>query len=466
MSQTDEPALGPNKLYFAVWRWHFYAGLYVVPFLLMLSITGILMIWFTAIAPEYGERMAITPGNAAMPPSAIANAALAAHPDGSVVQYILPYDAATPALVKIDLLEGARTLAVDPYTGAILNDRATNGTWNEFITNIHGELLWGGNGGWGDFLIEIAASLGLLLVASGLYLAWPRNGRGFRDMFIPDLAAKGRAWWKSLHLTTGTWTSVLLAFFLISGLAWAGIWGGKFVQAWSTLPAEKWDNVPLSDKTHASLNSNALETVPWAIEQTQMPASGSDAGVTGVPEGQPVVLDTIVMLGQSLGIPGRFQVAFPGGETGVWTISQDSMSYDSPDPTADRTVHIDRYTGKVLADVRFADYSVPGKAMAVGIALHEGQMGLWNVVLNIAFCLLVAFSCVAGVVMWWKRRPAKAARLAAPPKPDQTPLTGGLIVIAIVLSLAFPVLALTIAAIALFDLIVLRALPPLKRILN
>lgn len=285
-------------------------------------------------------------------------------------------------------------------------------------------------------------------------------------MFIPDLAAKGRAWWKSMHLVTGTWTSVLLAFFLVSGLAWAGIWGGKYVQAWSTLPAEKWDNVPLSDKTHASLNTNALETVPWAIEQTQMPASGSDAGVAGVPEGQPVVLDTVVMLGQSLGIPGRFQVAFPGGEDGVWTLSQDSMSYDSPDPTADRTVHIDRFTGKVLADVRFADYSVPGQAMALGIALHEGQMGLWNVILNIAFCLLVAFSCVAGVVMWWKRRPAKAARLAAPPKPDQTPLTTGLIVIAVVMGLIFPVLGLTIVTVALFDLIVLRAVTPLKRLLG
>jgi len=30
----------PNRLYFATWRWHFHAGLYVIPFLLMLAITG------------------------------------------------------------------------------------------------------------------------------------------------------------------------------------------------------------------------------------------------------------------------------------------------------------------------------------------------------------------------------------------------------------------------------------------
>jgi uncharacterized iron-regulated membrane protein len=466
MQGTENTASGPNRLYFAVWRWHFYAGLYVVPFLLMLSITGILMIWFTAIAPEYGERMAVTPAEASLAPSQIANAALAAHPGGKVVQFVLPYDEATPALVEIDLESGARTLTMDPYTGAILRDRPTDGNWNEWLTNIHGQLLIGGNGGWGDFLIEIAASLGMLLVATGIYLAWPRGGRRWRDMFVPALGVKGRAWWKSLHLVSGVWTSAFLVFFLITGLAWAGIWGGKYVQAWSTLPAEKWDNVPLSQKTLASLNTNALETVPWAIEQTKMPVSGSDAGIEGVPSGQKVVLDSVVMLGRSLGIPGRFQVAFPIAETGVWTISQDSMSYDSSDPMADRTVHVDQYSGKILADIGFADYSVPGQAMAVGIALHEGMMGWWNIALNIAFCLIVAFSCIAALVMWWKRRPEKAARLAAPPRPDQVPLTRGLIVIAVLMSMAFPVLGLTLAGVILLDLIVLSAIAPLRRVFN
>ena len=39
---AEGPAAAPaaNKLYFAAWRWHFYAGLYVIPFLLMLATTG------------------------------------------------------------------------------------------------------------------------------------------------------------------------------------------------------------------------------------------------------------------------------------------------------------------------------------------------------------------------------------------------------------------------------------------
>lgn len=454
-----------NKLYFAVWRWHFYSGLYVIPFLIMLSVTGILIIWFTAVAPEYGDYMHVTPADHALTVTEQANAALATHPEGKVGKFITPWDAETPSLVRIDLEEGNRMIAVNPYTGDILNDRPEGGTWNEFATKIHGELLLGSNGSWGDLLIEIAASLGLLLIATGIYLAWPRNGVTWRQVFVPDLSAKGRGFWKSLHLSLGSWASLYLIFFLISGLAWAGIWGGKFVQPWNSFPAEKW-GAPLSDVSHASLNTTGREEVPWVLELTPLPQSGSQVGVELLPAGTPVVLETVVAGARALGFDGRVQVAAPADETGVWTLSRDSMSYDSTNPMADRTVHIDQYTGKILADVRYDDYPVVGKLMAVGIALHEGQLGLWSVLLNIAFALILVLISVSGIVAWWKRRPAGAGRLAAPPRPDLVPMTKGVVVIALVLSLAFPVLGLTLAGVLLFDLIVLSLVPPLKRVLS
>ena len=148
----------------------------------------------------------------------------------------------------------------------------------------------------GDRLIEIAAGFAIMLVVTGLYLWWPRDGRGFGSVLVPQFSAKGRQLWKSLHLSIGFYVSLFLVVFLLSGLTWAGIWGEKFIQAWSTFPAEKWDNVPLSDKAHASMNHGGIKDVPWTLEQTPMPASGSDAGVTGTPEGQPVTLDAIVAL--------------------------------------------------------------------------------------------------------------------------------------------------------------------------
>ncbi len=456
----------PNRPYFAVWRWHFYAGLYVIPFLLMLAVTGFSIVLFTTYLPEYGDRITVEAKAEALLPSAQAAAAIAAvEGGGGVSKYIAPLSATTPALITVTGPETPVVVALDPYTGVSLRQTDEGNTWNAFLTDIHGTLLIGDPG---DRMIEIAASLGLLLVVTGLFMWWPRDS-GLAAVLWPNFAATGRAWWKSLHMVIGFWSSILLVFFLVSGLPWAGIWGGRFVQAWSTFPAEKWDNVPLSDATHASMNHDATKGVPWPLEQTKMPESGSFAGQDVLPAGTRIDLDAMVVLARMIGFEGRFQLAMPGDETGVYTISQDSMSYDSKDPTADRTVHVDQFTGKVLADVRFADYSLSGKAMAVGVALHEAQLGLWNFVLNTAYVLGIVFLSLSGLVMWWKRSPA-GARLGAPPRPEVLPYAKGAILftlaLSLALSLAFPVLGLTLLAVMAVDFIVLSALPPLKRALS
>lgn len=452
-----------NRLYFAAWRWHFYAGLYVIPFLLMLATTGFLMMVLTTIAPEYGDRLPVAATEQALGLNDQRAAAIAAVPGGTtVIDYTAPYDAGTPALFTVATDADPIVVALDPYRGESLRQTVQGATWNAWFEDIHGTLLIGDLG---DRLIEIAASLGLLLVVTGLYLVWPRQSGGVRAMFVPALSAKGRALWKSLHQVAGTWVSLVLVLFLLSGLAWAGIWGGKFVQAWNTFPAEKW-GAPLSDKTHASLNGAGEKEVPWGLELTPLPESGSAVGVAVLPEGTVLDLASMVELGRTLGIEGRFKITAPQDATGVWTLGQDSMSYDSPDPTNDRAVHVDQYSGRVLADVRYAEYSLGAKAMAVGIALHEGQMGPLSFALNAVFCLTVVFVCLSGVVMWWKRRPAGALRLAAPPAASDVPLARGVILIAVAMSMMFPMLGFTLLAILVADLVVLSAIPPLKRALS
>ena len=449
ITMPQQDAVASTRLYRAVWRWHFYAGVIVAPFLTILAVTGLVMLFVTGVAPEYGDWLKVAPQAQQLSITQQVDRALATHPGGKLGKYITPWGPDYPALVRVDLDSGNRMLALDPYDGKILRDVPEAGTWNELMTNIHGELLIGGNGGPGDYMVETAASLGLTLLLSGLYMWWPRNGSRLGAALVPGLMLRGRALWRSLHQTVGAWMSVALLFFLISGLAWAGVWGGKMVQAWSTFPAEKWDNVPLSDKSHASMNHGATKEVPWTLEQTLLPKSGSAAGIAGLPEGIPVNPQSLAALGRAIGFDGRFQIAAPADDVGVWTLSQDSMSYDSANPMADRTVHVDQYTGRILTDVKFADYPFLGKLMAVGIALHEGQLGWWNVALNALFCLAVIFACVSGVVMWWLRRPL--GRIGVPAYPRDFRLGLGVAVIALVLGIAFPLGGAAILVLAVID---------------
>ena len=66
------------------------------PFLVMLACSGLMILWFTTIAPEYGDRLAVPQGAQALALTAQEAAVLAAHP-GTIDKYIAPIDATKPA---------------------------------------------------------------------------------------------------------------------------------------------------------------------------------------------------------------------------------------------------------------------------------------------------------------------------------------------------------------------------------
>lgn len=435
-------------LYRAIWRWHFYAGLIVVPFLLVLSLTGIVMLYGNSIETALGKTYTVPVAEKGMTLEAQAAAAIISINGSTLKMVVRPVEANRATMVVVNANEKDVVVTIDPNTASILNTTIKDDTWFNWASNIHGTLLIGDTG---DHLMEIAAGLGIILVLSGLYLWWPRGETRLSSVLIPNFATSGRAFWKELHISTGFWFSLVILGFLVTGLAWSGVWGGKMIQAWSTFPAAKWDNVPLSDKTHAAMNHGALKEVPWALEQTPLPLSGSEAGVTGLPMGTAVNLDSVAYLAKQIGFTTQFRINVPQDEAGVYTISADSMDGDTASPFGDRTVHVDQYTGKILADVKFADYSLGGKSMAVGIALHQGNTGWWNTALNLAFCLAIIFMTVSGVVMWWKRRPVKKIGAPLYPKDFRMPLA--IMVIGAAVCIAFPLTGIAILGFALIDVL-------------
>lgn len=69
---TPQPTAAARRktLYFLTWRWHFYAGLFVVPFMLMLALTGLVMLFDDEIEQaRYAEVLNVTPQAQVMPVS-------------------------------------------------------------------------------------------------------------------------------------------------------------------------------------------------------------------------------------------------------------------------------------------------------------------------------------------------------------------------------------------------------------
>lgn len=450
-----------NKLYLAAWRWHFYAGIYVIPFLLMLSFTGLIMLFGDQIdSVQFREQLFVTEGTQLMSAEAQLLTAQEAFPDATLSEFIPATQPDRSTQISARMEDGRNlTIFVNPYTNEVLGSLDKDTTWYAWANGIHGSFMLGERG---DTLIEIAAGLGVMLVITGLYLWLPRDRQKLRQAFLPRLRGKGRKIWRDLHASVGFYASLGLLFFLISGLSWTNVWGGQFVQAWNSFPAEKWGAVSLSADTHADLNHGVLDEVPWALEQTPLPASGSLAGQPGIPADFPVNVDTVMAFARDNGFTG-YRVNLPMDAEGVYTISADTMSGDITNATQDRTVHIDQYSGNVLGEVGFADYSLMAKGMAAGIALHQGDMGAWNMIGNLLFISGILFITISGIVMWWLRRPKGMLRLSAPPMPKDMPLWKGAVFIMLLLSLAFPLVGITLLALLAFDLLIISRVPFLKR---
>lgn len=449
-----------KRFYSALWRWHFYAGLYVFLFLVMLAATGILMLVSGPLEDvQYRSLYFVTPGEELLRPSEQLAAVTEAYPHADAALYVPP--PAEDRSSQFAILSHASSAAghaghwelptisvfVDPFTGEILGELDPDDTLYNTILKIHGTLLMGDVG---DYLIEIAAGFAVLLIVSGLYMWWPRADRRRRETIQqPTGRGRERRFWRNLHVQIGSWTSVVLLFFLLSGLTWTQIWGERFTQLWSTLPGEQFQ-APLSAETHDSLNMAAHHDVPWSVEQTPLPKSGSTAGTPGIRAVDGIDLDSVVRYAYNTGFT-TFRVAIPNLETQVWTVAAVTQSGDISDPRRDRIVHIDRETGNVLADISFQDYSLLGKVMAASIPLHQGDIGVLNLVVNGLFCGAFIVLAWSGVRMWWQRRRAGHVLLQPPPMPAEKRIWQATLLAMLALSLLFPLVAATLLGLFALD---------------
>lgn len=438
--------------YRATWRWHFFAGVIVVPFLLVLAITGLVMVYYTSVQTPLGERIVVEVREQE-PTSPLQQmaAASAALPGATVTQFIPPHTAGSSAQFELTRADDAYAVDVDPYSNEVLRVVDKNRTPYAMAHRIHGSLLLDDVG---DVVLEMVAGLALLLIVTGPYM-WLR-----RRQAAPTQESSRRSLWRRWHLLSGLYSALLLCFFLLSGLAWTNIWGGKFVQAWSSFPAEKWGPLSLSGVNHAAMNHGVEKEVPWALEQTPLPASTShaqhaDADHAGHAEPAShaghaaraaVNLDTVNQLARDIGFGPRYRINLPQDANGVYTISSTSMTGDIDAPGEERTVHVDRHSGEIVAEVGFADYSLMAKSMAVGIGVHQANMGWWNIAMNVLACVAVIFLCVSGTLLWWLRRPAGSRALPVPPRIAGLPLRSGLTVLLVVMGIAFPLLGAALVA--------------------
>ncbi len=422
---AKETTNNSRALYRTIWRWHFYAGIFCIPFVIILALTGAIYLfkpyyenWQEAQfhqLPSTGERLL---------PNQQIQAAIDSVPGGKFLSYRLPQNINESVLIKVQA-DSQWQVFIDPYSGTVVGKQESSWQLMSIVKTIHGELLIGDAG---SVMVELAACWAIVLIVTGLYLWWPRTARGMAGVIYPRLRDGSRAFWRDLHAVTGIWISALALFLLVTGLPWAMVWGAalKEVRAFELTPVQQ-------DWTQ----SRAQEHQHWG-------AQASDV-FNLTPQ--------VVAAAEQLQLAAPVELSIANAHHNSWKAS--SQNQNRP-LRADAWLNAD---GSIEKQSGFTDKKLLDRAIGIGIAAHEGYLFGWiNLVLGVLTCVGLILISVSGFILWRKRKPDSV--LGAPPA---MPARIGIAVVAITLGLALflPLLAISLVVLLLAEFLILRRIKPL-----
>ena len=460
MEFTRDFAVQPARYYALFWRWHFFAALIVIPFVLWQSTTGTLYLWSQWwVDRAHPELRFVPPIGATASPSlqvaaaigAIGNDANAisgsamAHmhmgtamgPNGKAMQVTSPAAKGAPVLDVLlpddpkrsttVLLQDTSGLPypvfVNPHNGRVLGSLRAVEWVPGWSRSLHGGWPMGESGSW---LLELGDCWAIVMIATGFYLWWPR-GRRLSELLRPRFGSGTRVLLRDLHSIVAVLFSFIFLFFLVSALPWTSFWGGKI-----------------------------LPVIENAIGQTS-PAGFSVGGATAAQlSGVLGSLDRAVANARSGNVQGTLDVRLSPGPGASWWMT------NAYTPAPDHTLEADVSDGRIQSDFTNAEIPAIPRFVAFGIHIHQADFGLINLWLNTAFALSLIWLTVTGVAAWWVRRPKNA--WGTPPKVI-VKWPKWLVATAMAASVALPIFGLSVVFIAIGDGLARMAKLP-RRIIN
>ncbi|MER7468319.1 PepSY domain-containing protein [Streptomyces sp. NPDC097981] len=385
-------------------RMHFYAGILIAPLLFLAAATGLLYAGsWQAEKILYSDELTVAKaGESALPLSAQVTAARGAAPDGKVVGVWPAPDAeaTTRVIMEVPGLEEGqtRTVFVDPYTAHVNGQLTTSGDalpLRAWLSEFHSSLQLGE---FGRNYSELAASW-LWVVALGGLALWIGRRRSRKALLVlPDRAATGRRKTLSWHGAVGLWAVAGLVALSATGLTWSKYAGEHIGQLQDSLGgATPSVSAALAPGSASGSDEHAGHVMTPGMEMPPPPPT-ADIGI-----------DKAVAAARAAGVTEELRVTLPAKGKGYVIKEQDKQF-----PVHLDSVAVDPADGRIMDELRFADYPVLAQLTRFGIDLHMGKtFGLANQIALAALAVALMFLVFWGYRMWWLRRPTKDRALSA-----------------------------------------------------
>ena len=370
---------------------------------------------------------------------------------------------------------------IDPYTGQYLGQRSELSGLVGWANQLH--RMFGNDGpkvqlpslghlispsaypdatipvGIGNLWMELTAVWILVLLASGIYLWWPRAIEAAKPLLKIRWRKGGRIRWRDVHALTGVVIAVILICYVLSGMTWSRYWGENW-RAFSSTVAPSTEIDAPSTPAKMGDYDRLGRRIAWAATDDPVYASQPDgpcaarlsfADIDRIAKGEHMVPGYAIIPPSDSAedgetVYGSYTVVNAGRRScpsSARCISTSSPGRRSPTPPPPRTARCRELT-------------------SFGIAMHMGnQFGLLTRISATVACLGVLTSVLTGLLMWWKRRPAGSAGLPGPAGEATRSNTPKRTVIAVsaaavVLGVVYPVFGVSLLLVLAVDALLTR----------
>ena len=408
-----------GQLYRLIWKWHFLAGLLVLPFMAFMAVTGIVNLFHDDLTEMlYSDRLNVPVGEQRRAYQDIA-AAVSAEAPGRISKVFVPEAEGRSYTFEVSDKAGQVTMAwADPYTGEVLGRADKDTMVLNFIERAHASFTAGLTG---RLVNEALTSWSIVMFLTGLYLWWPRGSRRWANVLsLPK--GEGRPWWRSLHLLVGGFGVILVIPLMFSGLFWSPIWGDAYLKSQLAMkhfsPAVAYGGPPIFNKSA---------------------------------EGEVMSLDQLITVAREAGLKGDLEARPPvAPKFGILIRTVEST------PVPDQVeLHVDTRSGEVMRRAVYDHYPPMAWFRSMMARLHVGSLwGTWSVVLNLVAALSIVVLSVSGFAAWWARRPAGS--LGVPAGPKSAKLGAGLAVLVLALAVFMPAMGLTLIVALCLDWLIFK----------
>lgn len=388
-----------------VWRWHFYAGVITLPFLVLLAITGMIYLF----ADEIDALSAGSMDRASAPASAQITDPLAPErwvraaevgTGGRASQLVMPADPARAARITIEHPDGRLTAFVDPAT-AQYQGAMSHGGVMATVRDLHSLSILGP---FANALIEVVAGWAIVLVVTGIFLWWPRKGQDGGVVSIRG-TTRQRIFWRDVHAVTGAVVGVVIAFLAITGMPWSIVWGDGLRQVINHMG---WGRPAVQGLVSTGEHQGHDHAEPWTVQGTAMTSHAPHTAS----------LDQVIAEVEAAALPRPWTLTLaprPGEAI--------RASHTGRQVEATRILHLDPASARVVSDIGYGDFGPGARAVEWGIAVHQGtQYGEINRIIMLIGCLGLITLAASGIVSAL-RRSQKRGRLQPPPGDARIPRT-------------------------------------------